>query len=143
MALDKNAGDSLFGGIKKNAEKGIVNNPAPIKEHTKQPDEQAQARWKELDKVTVLLETEQKEALDRISKSIMKYRSNALKGNDNKERITTNTLIRALIDNFIQIADKIEMDIISSEEEAREWVGKAFKTVSSEVKELNTLDIGN
>lgn len=143
MALDKDTGSTLFGGIKKSADKDRFKNTSPIKEIKKQPEEHSQARWKQLDKVTALLEPEQKEALDRISKSIMKYRSNALKGNDNKERITANTLIRALIDNFVQVVDKLDMEIISSEEEACEWVGKAFKSVNSGVKELETSDVSN
>lgn len=58
-------------------------------------------RYQQLDKVTVLMTAEQKKGLDSVAKRIMKNRATATKGNADKERITANTLMRALIDNFL------------------------------------------
>lgn len=79
-------------------------------------------KWQSLDKVTVLLTAEQKEGLDRVAKKVMKFRSRDLKGNDSKERITANTLIRALVENFLRLEDSMQMEVLSSEEDVHEWV---------------------
>lgn len=84
-------------------------------------------KWVTLEKVNVLLAPEQKERLDKIVKKLMKFRSKDLKGRDDKERITTNTLIRALIANFLDNADSLNLETLSSEDDVYKWVGKCFK----------------
>jgi putative protein kinase ArgK-like GTPase of G3E family len=83
-------------------------------------------KWQNLDKVTVLLSTEQKEGLDRLAKKIMKYRSSITKGNLDKERITANTLIRVLVDVFLERENQLEMEVIADEEAVCKWIEKLF-----------------
>lgn len=83
-------------------------------------------KWQSLDKVTVLLSAEQKEGLDRVAKRIMKFRSDATKGSQDKERITANTLMRVLIDVFLEKENQLPMEVITNEETARKWVEKLF-----------------
>jgi len=132
--------NSLFGGLKKEpkAEAIIIQpeseqiedtiaikeesanvTPQEVKENIPEP---ALPKWASLDKVTVLLTTEQKEGLDRVAKKIMKYRSRDLKGIDAKERITANMLIRALVENFLSKEERFPTEILSSEEDVYEWV---------------------
>ena len=132
--------NSLFGGLKKEpkAEAIIIQpeseqiedtiaikeesanvTPQEVKENIPEP---ALPKWASLDKVTVLLTTEQKEGLDRVAKKIMKYRSRDLKGIDAKERITANMLIRALVENFLSKEERFPTEILSSEEDVYEWI---------------------
>lgn len=134
MALDKDATkDSLFGGLKKTAkhapaEETIVVQPSPAPSASITTQDPATApKWQQLDKVTVLLTAEEKEGIDRIARRLMKHRSNALKGKQDKERITANSLIRCLIDVFLEKEESLELEIITSENEVREWVRKVFK----------------
>ena len=85
------------------------------------PPEHTLPKWQSLDKVTVLLTTEQKEGLDRVAKKLMKYRSRDLKGDENKERITANVLIRALVENFLSKEESIPMEVLSTEKDVLAW----------------------
>jgi len=131
MAIDPNeTKNSLFGGLKKaeptpEIEPEKIKQPEPIQqtvEEPKQQEEKAEQKWQSFDKVTALLTTEQKEGLDRVAKKIMKYRSRDLKGHESKERITANTLIRALIDIFLEKEADSDMKILADEEAVKEWV---------------------
>lgn len=138
MALDtKETQNSLFGGLKKKKEETYavkVKSEVPT-EPEAQPKEQrssvtikeSKAKWQQLDKVTVLLTTEQKEGLDRVAKKLMKFRSNQLKGIEEKERITANTILRSLIDNFLEQEDVLQLETLTSEKDVREWTSKVFK----------------
>lgn len=127
--------NSLFGGLKKDPiiiqqksqslSEEIHKETISIEKKSSDSD-QLLPKWQSLDKVTALLTTKQKEGLDRVSKKIMKYRSRNLKGNDSKERITANTLIRALIENFLTLEDSLQMEILSSEEDVYEWIKRIF-----------------
>lgn len=142
MAIDtKKARDSLFGGVSRK-EMHPVPSTTPksptINLPEKDPDpeqlndrldvgrSQLVPKYQTFDKVTALLTTEQKDGLDRVAKRIMKQRANVIKGH-NKERITANTIIRALIDNFLEFEGSIENDVISSESDVCEWIKKMFK----------------
>ena len=101
MALDTSkAKDSLFGNIKKAKEPQSIETEiksetlshhvdlAPsIAEVNKQETEENRveelAKWRQFDKITALLTSEQKEGLDRVAKKLMKHRSKELKGNEN------------------------------------------------------------
>jgi hypothetical protein len=136
MALDtKETQNSLFGGLKKKKEETPavkIKSEAPT-ESESQPKgssvtvKESKAKWQQLDKVTVLLTTEQKEGLDRVAKKLMKFRSNQLKGIEEKERITANTILRSLIDNFLEQEDVLQLETLTSEKEVREWTSKVFK----------------
>ena len=115
------AKDSLFGNIKKAKEPQSIEteiksetlshhvDPAPPlaevnKPGTEENRAETSAKWQQFDKVTALLTSEQKEGLAHsIAKRLMKHRSKELKGNEDKERITANTLIRALIRELFEI----------------------------------------
>ena len=77
--------------------------------------------------MTVLLTTEQKAGLDLVAKKIMKYRSKEAKECEVKERITSNTLIRCLVDHFLQMESFIQMEALQSENDVQAWIGKMFK----------------
>lgn len=147
MAIDTSeTKNSLFGGIKKTAKQSSAaehlvfqieenqEDTVEIKTPTKQEESvhtqvtgAAQPKWQTFDKVTALLTSEQKEGLDRIAKKMMKFRSKALKGESEKERITANTIIRALINNFLQLEESVQMEILTSENDVNEWIKKIFK----------------
>lgn len=147
MAIDTSeTKNSLFGSFRKPAKQTspadlcssqkeeIQGNNTDIKEKIKQEDPlytteevAIQPKWQTFDKVTALLTSEQKEGLDRVAKKLMKFRSKALKGENEKERITANTLMRALINKFLQMEELTQMEILSSEEDVRAWIGKMFK----------------
>jgi len=146
-----NTGDtknSLFGALKKSAKQAsqtgdslhqkegrqeIAIEPKENtgREHLIPPSESTpesiQPKWQTFDKVTVLLNTEQKNGLDRVAKKLMKFRAKDLKGRNDKERITTNTLIRALIDNFLQLEEAMQMEVLTSENDVSRWLKRMFK----------------
>lgn len=145
MALDPGTKNSLFGNLKKDSvlEKNekicdvitplssTVNDEKLSKKLDNEIDQKLeQPKWQTLDKVTVLLTTDQKSGLDKVAKKLMKYRSNTLRGNDEKERITANTLIRALIENFLSLESKMELETLSSEADVHRWIIKNLKTKS-------------
>jgi hypothetical protein len=113
MALDTgNAKDKLFGNLKKEK--------IEPKEELPEKEEQI-PKWQSFDKVTTLLTPEQKAGLDAVARSLMKYRSSRTKGKD-KERITSNTLIRALIDAFLEKKDSYQLEVLITEEEVKKWI---------------------
>lgn len=136
--------NSLFGGLKVEAkpleivtEAKAVPEEKPvlvkiIEADSKTKPEQVKSnnsKWQTLDKVNVLLTTDQKDGLDRVAKKIMKHRSKQLKGRDGKERITANTLIRALIDHFLELEGSFETEVMLSEKDVQEWVRSVFKSI--------------
>jgi hypothetical protein len=143
MAIDTGkTKDSLFGNIaKKGAPKPQPQEPDAKQEVEAQkpppPQEMAKAdppakessppKYQTFAKVTALLTTEQKDGLDRIAKKIMRHRAKEIKGQDNRERITANTLIRALIDNFLDREEAAQVEVLSSEEDAHAWVRKVLR----------------
>lgn len=145
MALDtEQTKNSLFGNIKKQSLKSVsveelpvapIQNriekvqPIAVKEPQREEKSDAEpqedtilAKWQTLDRVTVLLSEEEKEGLDKLSKKIMKYRAKDTRGKKEKERITANTIIRALIDNLLECEDKLEMTVLETEEDVRAWI---------------------
>lgn len=146
MAIDtSDTKNSLFGGLKKSVGHSIAtNNPSsekpeqlqskcatevnlPIQTNNPPQTEQTQPKWQTFDKVTTLLTSEQKEGLDRIAKKLMKFRVKALKGESDKERITANTLIRALIENFLKLENSLQLEVLITEDEVKAWIQKALK----------------
>lgn len=140
MALDTNeTKNSLFGGLAKGGKKkdpiesNEKNTPDTVisrNEYKAPPSEpistQTKPKYQTFDKVTALLTSKQKEGLDRVAKRIMKQRADLTKRED-KERITANTIIRSLIDNFLENEESVKHEIISSEQEVYEWIKKMFK----------------
>lgn len=134
MAIDTNdTKNKLFGGLAKQdpeavrakTEKPVIELPCdnPGKQAT-QPT--MMPKYQTFDKVTTLLTTEQKERLDRVAKKIMKRRAMAPKGSDS-ERVTANTVIRALIDNFLAVEESFQHGVLYSENDVSEWIKEMFK----------------
>ena len=149
MALDSDTQNSLFGNLKKSIErtvpKEIQHENMLVKPTLEIKIEKAlnvskksieinvaypTPKWQTFDKVTVLLAAEHKEGLDRVAKKLMKYRSNELKGKDDKERITANTLIRALTQSFLNLEGSMKLETLSSEDDVFKWVKKNLKLLN-------------
>lgn len=133
MALEQGTGDSLFGSAKKKAEQSPMMPIPALKmqnmvqlegEHV--TEEANPAKWQNLDKVTVLLASHQKEGLDRIAKKLMKHRSKALQGVEEKERITANMLIRAMSEVLLEKENNMDLATLASEKDVIEWLRKNF-----------------
>lgn len=69
----------------------------------------------------------QKDALDDIARKIMRFRAQHTAVKEDRERITANTVFRALIDNFIDRFPYIKMEPIQNEDELREWLQRLFR----------------
>lgn len=113
---------SLFGGLKSatpKAEKSITSEVAK----TETPNI---PKWKTLEKVTVLLTNQQRDAVEDLARTIMRYRSRQEMKGENSERITANTVVRALIDNLIETAPALAMQEIRNEDDLKSWLRQLF-----------------
>jgi hypothetical protein len=148
MAIDTGeTKNSLFGGFKKapkqvsdenlvsknelqikiDIDTEAVENENKIIQNDLSENFQIQPKWQTFDKVTALLTTEQKEGLDRVAKKLMKFRAKDLKGRDDKERITANTLIRALVENFLNLEDMMQLEVLNNEKDVQKWLKTLYK----------------
>lgn len=135
MALDKQkTSDSLFKNF--NKAKNVSNvavidkprersqddsiDPAPV-ENNLQP------KWKTLEKVAVLLSVEQRDGIERIAKNIMRNRAKRSINSEKRERITANTIIRALIDTLLEKETLASGLAANAEEEVRDWLKRILK----------------
>jgi len=84
-------------------------------------------KWKTLEKITVLLTSEQRDAMNDLAKTLMRFRSHEDLSKDERERITANSIFRALLDNFISKANSLEIEAIQNEDELRKWINRLFK----------------
>jgi hypothetical protein len=113
---------SLFGGLKSatpKAEKSVT--PEVTKSRVSNIP-----KWRTLEKVTVLLTNQQRDAVEDLARTIMRFRSkNELKG-ENSERITANTVVRALIDNLVETAPSLTMQEIRNEDDLKNWLRQLF-----------------
>ena len=131
--------NSLFGGLKtstpKTEKKQLTSEVAKLatcKVETAPipplPQDQAPAlpKWKTLEKVTVLLTNQQRDAIEDLARSIMRNRSQNSPSKDDRERITANTVVRALIDNLIDTVSGLKMKEIKNEDELKLWLQQLF-----------------
>jgi len=115
---------SLFGGLRNSAtSKPKKSEPSKDKEI----QSSSLPKWKRLEKVTVLLTNEQRDAIEDIARQVMRFRSKESQASSDRERITANTVVRALLDGFICKASALEMESISNEDDLKRWVGRLFK----------------
>lgn len=84
-------------------------------------------KWKTLEKITVLLTSEQRDAMDDLARTLMRFRSHGNLSKDERERITANTIFRALLDNFLSKANSLDIEAIQNEDELRKWINILFK----------------
>jgi mannitol/fructose-specific phosphotransferase system IIA component (Ntr-type) len=129
MAIDTGkTKDTLFGNIsKREAREGTAKAPPPVIALPHASQATTAPKYQTFDKVTTLLTPEQKEGLDRVAKRIMKHRANELKKQDNRERITANTLIRALVQAFLDNEGAAQIEALADEEAVHTWVRKVLK----------------
>lgn len=127
-AIDKKSvGDSLFKNFTKQetaqrekpAAREIVAEPALEERHL--------SKYLTLQRVTVLFDEPQKEGLDLLARKIMRHRSLNSKEKRKKERITANTIVRALVDCLLEKEQNVELPIIYTEAEAKSWVRDLLK----------------
>lgn len=83
-------------------------------------------KHKTLERITLLISSEQRDAIDKLSKKIMRHRSKDTELSKSRERITSNSLFRALVTNFLERVDSLQMETICDETTLTEWVGKLF-----------------
>lgn len=127
----KQANDTLFGNLKKkvkdtNLAKERTLKKKKISEKSTTPNSslnKEKPRWETLHSVLVRMQEENKDALDSLTNQIMRSRNS--KG---CERITTNTLIRALISSFLKHRDKLNTNNIDDEEELLNRINRMFKS---------------
>lgn len=143
------AKESLFGGIKavakkqqqdvKQPTKNLESNQKiknPIFSKNEENAQQIQSLRHEtelpksmtFDRVTLRLTPEQRDQLAIIARKTMRARSRFGSNVDERERITSNTILRALIHNFLIRAEELEEASIYNEEDAIKWINQLFKS---------------
>ena len=115
---------SLFGGLKSPTPKVHK----PVTPEVIDSVTQTLPKWKTLEKVTVLLTNQQRDAIEDLARTIMRKRSHAgISSKEDRERITANTVVRALIDNLIETAPSLKMQEIRNEDELKSWLRQLFE----------------
>ena len=124
MVIDPEATKrSLFGGLQKSATQ------QPQKSVSSEVSKSQSAelpKWKTLEKVTVLLTNQQRDAIEDIARQLMRFRSQGERLKEERERITANTIVRALIDNFLERVPQLEVKATANEEEVKRWIQQLF-----------------
>ena len=83
-----------------------------------QAPSKGEPKWESFTKVNALLGAEQKDFLDSLTKKVMRSR----KGGE--ERITSNSILRCLVDVLEDRVEKLDLSEVSSEEDLRERLSK-------------------
>ncbi len=92
-------------------------------EEPKQSPIEASSQWPTHERQTIILTIRQKEELDRLAKQIMRSRlRHTFQKVTERECVTANTLIRALIDILLENREFPIPPEINTEEEARSWL---------------------
>ena len=115
---------SLFGGLRESS------SPKASSSKTKEVEKLGTSnipKWKTLEKVTVLLTNQQRDAVEDLARTIMRHRSSGDPAKAERERITANTVVRALIDNLIDTIPALKIQEISNEEELKSWLQQVFR----------------
>jgi hypothetical protein len=114
---------SLFGGLKSSTPKTETpSTPEVLNSRTSNLP-----KWKTLEKVTVLLTNRQRDAIEDLARIIMRKRPQASSSKEERERITANTVVRALIDNLIETVSSLKMQDIKNEDELKLWLRQLFE----------------
>ena len=115
---------SLFGGLRTLLTSKVEKSPTS-KARVIKPS--SLPKWKRLEKVTVLLTNAQRDAIEDMARQVMRFRSKEPVPKEDRERITANTVVRALLDSFMCKSSLLEMEAISNEEELKRWIERLFK----------------
>jgi len=126
------AKNSLFGGVKKAARSKADEPPVEEKSAAEIPKSAGPApkrkaevcavpKWKTLTKINVLMDDDQKDILDRAARKIMKSRE---RKPDAQERITGNTVVRALVEVLGERLEGIDLSNIDDEVQLKAVLSK-------------------
>ena len=110
---------SLFGGLKESTTPQVHKSKTPEVANTRTPH---LPKWKTLEKITVLLTNQQRDAIEDLARTIMRYRPQGSTSKEDRERITANTVVRALIDILIETAPSLKMQELRNEDELKSWL---------------------
>jgi hypothetical protein len=88
-------------------------------------DESKVAKYETFLPVTARIPESQSMELKRMENTIMRSRSKS--SNNDRERITVNSIMRCMITNFLERAGDLDLSDIDNEEMLRERMEKAFK----------------
>jgi hypothetical protein len=100
------------------SEKATVSNPAPLAQSVKSDN---------LERFFVRMTCEQRDVMDSVSKKLMRFRPKPREHEGERERITANCILRALVENFMERYQALEMKAIMTERDLYEWVGQLFR----------------
>ena len=133
MAIDKDeTKKSLFGGLKQQAALEV---PKPVTREVKESDSPQVSesrttelpKWKTFEKITALITAQQRDAIEEFAKKIMRSRTSKKTAANKRERITANTVLRALLDIFIYKAHDLKIDTIDNEDELKTLFQQLFR----------------
>lgn len=137
MATDKidkqAASDSLFGKIKQQSHEREKLNPVSVASQTHvRPTENIEQdltklnpQSQEYEKISIDLTIPQREGLAGLARQIMRNRpKHTYERTTPRERITGSTLMRALIDIFLEEGQFTSFPVINTEEDAKAWIKK-------------------
>lgn len=80
-----------------------------------------------MERVTVVLTPQQKDGLDLLAKQLMRNRPRTtLNESIEKERITANTVMRALVDILLEKGEFTNLPILHNEEDVKAWLKAAI-----------------
>jgi hypothetical protein len=131
MAIDREeTKNQLFGGFKKRKTSEVPDVGSCVEKVEPFDDKLGTSKlpkWKTLEKVTVLLTSEQKDQMDDLARKLMRFRNKGGGSLDDKERITANSVVRVILDNVIERIDLLELQKIRTEDELKSWMSGLFK----------------
>jgi hypothetical protein len=110
---------SLFGGLKESKTPQVHKSKTPEVANTRTPP---LPKWKTLEKITVLLTNQQRDAIEDLARTIMRYRPQESTFKEDRERITANTVVRVLIDILIETVPSLKMQELRNEDELKSWL---------------------
>ena len=103
MAIDREeTKNSLFGGFQKSVTSKVKEFGSSGKKTEVSKGKLVTPKlpkWKTLEKVTVLLSSEQKDLMDDVARRLMRFRQKEGSSDNETERITANSVVRGILDN--------------------------------------------
>lgn len=81
----------------------------------------------DLERFFVRMTCDQRDALDNLSKRLMRFRPKPGQYQGERERITANCIMRALVDNFMKRYHLLDIEPIMTEKDLHEWVSQLFR----------------
>jgi hypothetical protein len=136
--IDKGETKKLLQGITANPTPEVSEPPTQeVKESTtseleefgtsavEEEETQELPKWKTLEKVTALITPKQRDALDRVAKGAMRNRYRI--PHKGRERITANTVLRALLEILADEIPTVEIPPLNNEDSVTDWIRLLFR----------------